>query len=175
MGCHTWVYTKRKQVDNTEIEQLAKELCKADKQYWLQLKTTFRGMPKQTLHKFLLLYAEKFKKADDLPIGKERIAAFDKVSTTFVQKYGKQWRDFITYLFYTILGCDEDAITDDVDWYASISKHISSIDKSNNKYYSFIWKNYEYAKLIYSLSGYDNFNLKKQIYGETWPKLSKYL
>lgn len=37
------------------------------------------------------------------------------------------------------------------------------------------WKNYEYAKLIYSLSGYDNFNLKKQIYGETWPKLSKYL
>src|SRR5574344_1588432 len=37
------------------------------------------------------------------------------------------------------------------------------------------WKNYEYAKLIYSLSGYDNFNLKKQIYGETWTKLSKYL
>ena len=33
------------------------------------------------------------------------------------------------------------------------------------------WKPYEYAKLLYCLYGYDDFNTKPQIYGEDWPKL----
>lgn len=33
------------------------------------------------------------------------------------------------------------------------------------------WKPYEYAKLLYCLYGYDDFNVKPQIYGEDWPKL----
>lgn len=33
------------------------------------------------------------------------------------------------------------------------------------------WKPYEYAKLLYCLYGYDDFNTKPQIYGEDWPQL----
>lgn len=39
----------------------------------------------------------------------------------------------------------------------------------NTKLYG--WKPYEFAKILYCLYGYDDFNIKPQIYGEDWPKL----
>jgi len=39
----------------------------------------------------------------------------------------------------------------------------------------FIWKDYEYAKLLYCLYGYDDFNNLPQIYGIDRPKLLRWV